>query len=32
MKATFLQQLCSYELFNVKRASEEFINLRVIGV
>jgi len=29
---TFLKQLCIYEIFNVKRASEEFVNLRVMGV
>jgi hypothetical protein len=26
------KQLCSYELYEVKRASEDFINLRVMGV
>jgi len=32
LNTTFLKQLYSYELFKIKRASEEFINLLVMGV
>jgi len=32
LNTTFIKQLCIYELFNVKCASEEFVNLRVMGV